>query len=80
MAKRPPISLILLVGAASAAGAAFAAYTVKKRRQKAEPAENSAGEKDAEPGVPTMNCPKCGSEIKKYEFFCPLCGVSLDGA
>lgn len=79
VAKRPPIGWILLAGAASAAGAALATYAVRRRKRTDEegsPAKNA--EKDAEPGIPTVACGRCGAEVKEYEFFCPACGEPLD--
>lgn len=81
MAKRPPIGLILLAGAATAAGAALTAYVVKRRKGKGDTAtKGKAPETGGEPGIPSAPCPKCGAEVKKYEFFCPACGEPPDKA
>lgn len=79
MAKRPPIGWILLAGAASAAGAALTAYVVKRRRDASESAVSSENpDKDAEPGITTVSCAKCGADVKEYEFFCTACGEPRD--
>jgi hypothetical protein len=77
MAKRPPILLLVALGALGLGGAAVAKIVANRRRQRKEETVKEAAPLESE-GIRIKACPECGAEVKEYEFFCAACGKSFE--
>ncbi|MEW5946897.1 MAG: hypothetical protein AB1742_11935 [bacterium] len=77
--RRPPVGVLIALGALGVAGV-FAGRAIARRRREAAgrrrpaPVEENTGE------IRVRKCPKCGADVKEYEFFCADCGAPLDDA